>query len=307
MKLAGSQSVPDSWPRVGWRAARSFLHRRYIRAIVTGLSLAVIASSVGALALALRHDVSTMAVVRYFARPQSEEADLGRYFQSASTAIRLEPFLLLNPGINSGGLVYVEEHGLVFYPHAPREHRRLRKAKRVKDDLFRQLTPLYWKADLEALIGELNRPRVRRQLIDAGASVQDLYTLQHYQGASLDPRGRTQLLRVAARQLQFFAPYIPEPYHLSFADQLRFYDANGPDGSYVGMWEIAAPGLFASIDEAYAREMSEHSHYVVLSRIGPEETLVSDFYRGERRNYVIQPFGHPSGHTFYRVTAQPAS
>lgn len=283
------------------------MHRRYIRAIVTGLSLVVILGSFAALAVALHHDVSTVAVVRYFVRPHSEQADLGRYFRSAATAIHLEPFLLLDPGVNSGGLVYAEEHGLVFYAHSPRDHKRLRKAKRVKDDLFHELTPLYWKADVDALVRELNRPAVRRQLIDAGASIQDLYALQLHKGAGLDPRGRTHLLRIAARQLQLFAPYIPEPFQLSFADELRFYDANGPAGSYVGLWEIAAPGLFGGIDEGYAHEMSEHNHYVVISRTGPKETLVSDFYRGERRNYVVQPFGHPSGRTFYRVSAQPAS
>jgi hypothetical protein len=290
-----------------WQGARAFLHLRYVRAIVAGFCLAAILGSMGALAVALRHEVSTFAVARYFLRPHSEQADLDRYFESASTAIRLEPFLLLAPGVNSGGLVYAEEHGLTFYAHSPRDHKRLRRAKQKKNELFHQLAPIYWRADLETLVREFNRPAVRRQLIDSGASIQDLYALQRASTGTLDPRGRTQLLRLAARQLQFFAPYIPEPFQLSFSDQLRFYEANQPDGDYVGLWEVAAPGLFGGVDASYGHEMSKHNHYIVLSRIGPEKTLVSDFYRGERRDYLVQPFGHPSGRTFYRVTAQPAS
>jgi len=299
--------VRSPWSSVVWQGGRAFLHMRYVRAIVTGVCLAVILGSMGALAVALRHEVSTLAVVRYFVRPHSEQADLDRYFRSASTAIRLEPFLLLAPGVNSGGLVYAEEHGLTFYAQSPRNHKRLRQAKLKKSELFHELVPLYWKADVEALLQEFNRPAVRRQLIDSGASIQDLYSLQRASASALDPIGRTQLLRLAARQLQFFAPYIPEPFQLSFADQLRFYEQNRPAGDYVGLWEVAAPGLFGGVDAAYGHEMSEHNHYIVLSRIGPEKTLVSDFYRGERRDYLVQPFGHPSGRTFYRVSAQPAS
>jgi hypothetical protein len=307
VEIARCQSVRGSWTSRLWQGVRVFLHLRYVRAVVTGICLVAILGSTAALTLALRHDVSAAAVFRYFVRPHSDEADLSRYFRSASTTIHLEPFLLLAPGVSSGGLVYAEEHGLVFYAHAARGHRQLRKAKQAKTDLFYELAPLYWNADLEALIRELNRPSVRRALIDSGASVNDLYALQRYSGAPPDPRSRTRLLRLAARQLQFFAPYIPEPYQTSFGDDLRFFDAHRPEGKYVGRWEVAPASLFATIDAAYAHEMSHNNHYIVVSRVGPQETLVSDFYQGERRDYVIQPFGHPSGRTFYRVTARPAS
>ena len=276
--IARCQSARSSWASALWQGGRAFLHLRYVRAVVAGVCLVAIAGSAAALTLALRHDVSAVAVFRYFVRPHSDEADLGRYFRSAATAIHLEPFLLLSPGVSSGGLVYAQEHGLVFYAHSPRGHKQLRQAKQVKNDLFHELTPLYWRADLENLVRELNKPSVRRQLIDAGASIRDLYALQRANTSPLDPRGRTHLLRLAARQLQFFAPYIPEPYQLTFGDELRFYDAQLPEGEYVGRWEIAPASLFASIDADYAHEMSNNNHYIVISRVGPEDTLVSDFY-----------------------------
>ncbi len=303
---ARCQSVDGHFPRTAWAALRRFVHLPYIRAIVTAVCLIAIVGSLAALTLAVKHDVSALAVYRYFVRPHFEEADLGQKLRSGSTVLQLEPFLLLPPGVTPGGLVYAEEHGLVFYVHTPRRPPAAARERRERTDIFNTLTSLYWKADLNGLTRELNRPAVRQRLIDRGAQLKDLYLFQRFNGKSVDSRARTEVLRAAVRQIQLVAPYIPEPFQLDFAEVLRFYDRNRTDGEFVGLWEVATPSPFGVIDAAYAHEMSRTNHYIIISRHGGR-TTVSDFYRGVRSDYLVQPLGHPSGRTFYRLTAQPAS
>ncbi len=264
-----------------------------------------IVGSTAALVLAIRHDVSAGAVVRYFVRQHSDIADLGHQLRSGSTVFLLEPLLTLPPGVNPGGLVYEEEHGLVFYIHNPRRQPDRIREFRERRELFDLLAPHYWRADLDALARELNRPSMRRELIQRGAEIQDLYAFQRYNGKPVDRLARTDLLRRAARHMQLVAPYVQEPMTLGFAEQLRFYDQHRPAGRFVGRWEIAPPNPFATVDAEYAHQMSASNHYIVLSRFG-ERTRVSDFYQGARRDYQIAPIGHPSGRTFYRLSAQPA-
>ncbi len=195
---------------------------------------------------------------------------------------------------------------MVFYVHTPRQEPGWKKARRQQLELFNRLTPLYWKADLDGLIRELNRPVARQQLIARGAQLKDLYLFQKYNGRSVDSRSRTQLLRAVVRQIQLVAPYIPEPLQLGFAEELRFYDRHRPEGEYVGLWEVATPNPFGVIDAAFAHEMSRNNHYIVISRYAGR-TVVSDFFQGTRRDYLVQSMGHPSGRTLYRLTAQPAS
>lgn len=306
VKQARIQSVDGHYPRVLWRAARSFVHLPYVRAVVIGVCLVAIFGSLAALTLAIRYDVSAIAVYRYFVRPHHEEADLSQILRSGSTVLQLEPFLLLPPGVNPGGLIYAEEHGLVFYVHAPRRNPGMEKARRERQELFSRLTPLYWKADVDALTRELNRPTVRQQLIARGTRLEDLHLFQRFNGRPVDPGSRTRVLRAAVRQIQLVAPYIPEPFQLGFAEELRFYDRNRPRGEFVGLWEVATPNPFGVIDTAFAHQMSRNNHYIVISRHAGR-TLVSDFYQGTRRDYRVQPLGHPSGRTLYRLTAQPAS
>ena len=287
-------------------ALRAFVHLPYVRAVVAGVCLVAIIGSLAGLAVAVQHDVSAFAVYRYFVRPHYEQADLGRLLSSGSTVLRLEPFLFLPPGVTPGGLVYAEEHGLVFYVHTPRQPPNTQEIRRSHRELFERLTPLYLNADVGGLIRELNRPAVRQILIGRGARLEDLYLFQRYRETAADSTARTRILRAAVRQIQLVAPYIPEPQELSFAEELRFYDHHRPRGRYVGLWEVATPNPFGMIDEGYAHDMSRNNHYVIISRVG-ERTLVSDFYRGTRTNYAVESLDHPSGRKLYRLAAQPAS
>ncbi len=305
MELARCQAVDLRGPRA-IAALRGFVHLPYIRAIVAGVCLVAILGSLGALVLAVRHDVSAVAVYRYFLRPRFGEADLERLLRSGSTVLRLEPFLFLPPGVTPGGLVYAEEHGLLFYVHTPRPEPEAMQARRSHQELFERLTPLYLNADLLGLTHELNRPAVRQILIDRGARLQDLYLFQRYGGRSPDALSRARLLRAAVRQIQLVAPYIPEPQELGFAEELRFYERIRPRGEFVGLWEVATPNPFGMIDEAFAHEMSRNRHHVIISRFG-QRTLISDFYQGTRKDYVVQSLDHPSGRTLYRLAAHADS
>lgn len=306
VQQARCQSVDGHFPRTLWGVARAFVHLPYVRAIVTALSLVAIVGSFAALALAIRHDVSATAVYRYFVRPHHDEADLTRMLRSGSTILELEPLLLLPPGVNPGGLVYAEEHGLVFYVHNPQKPEEAERVRRENQELFQTLTPFYWKADLEGLVRELNRPSTRQVLIARGAQLKDLYLFQKFNGRPIDGRLRTRLLRASVRQIQLVVPYNPEPFQLGFSEELRFYDRYRPRGEFVGLWEVTTPSPFGSIDASFAHDMSRNNHYLVISRYGGK-TRVSDFYQGTRRDYLVQQMGHPSGRTLYRLTAQPAS
>ena len=306
IEIFRAQSVDGGARDSSWSAVRRLIHLPNIRAIVAALSLITIVGSIGALTVAVRHDVSAGAVFRYFSRTHSEIADLGPLLSSGATAMRLEPYVLLPPGVDLGGLVYAEEDGLVFYPHTTRHQAGLVEVRIEKQELYSRLTPLYWRADLDGLARELNKPSVRQRLLAEGAKLQDLYTFQRYNNVPVDAAARTRLLRTAARQIQLVAPYIPEPFQLGFAEELRFYEAHKPKGKFVGLWELSMPSPFGTIDAGYAHEMSTSNHYIVISKyLG--ETMVSDFYEGIRRNYLVKSIGHPSGRTFYRLTAQPAS
>lgn len=306
MRIARCQSVDGHRSRTAWRASRSFVHLPYIRAVVAGLCLVAILGSVGAIAVAIYHDVSTAAVARYFLRQHSDEADLSRYFRSGITAVHLEPFLVLPAGVTPGGLVYVEQNGLTFHALTPARHQEVQNLRRRNGELFDRLTPLYLNGDLPALATELNRPAARQVLLAAGAQIQDLYALQRFESRALDLNSRTRLLRTAARQIQLVAPYIPVPFEMSFADLLRFYEGRSPAGKFVGRWEIAAPSPLGTVDADYAFEMSRTHHYIVISKFGGPMT-VSDFYKGTRRDFAVEQVGDPRGRTFYRLSALPAS
>lgn len=306
VELARCQSVDGRWARAIWRAARGFVHLPYVRAIVVGLSLVAIFGSLAALTLAVRHGVSAGAVYRYFVRPHYDEADLSRQLRSSSTALQLEPLVLLPPGVNPGGLVYAEEHGLVFYVHAPPRERVTEKELRERREAFERLMPLYWQADLAALAGELNQPVVRQMLIARGAQLPDLYLFQQFNGRRIGPASRTRLLHASVRLIQLIAPYVPEPFSLGFEDELRFYENHRPRGEFVGIWEVATPSPFGLIDAAFAHGMSRNNHYIVISNLGGR-SMVSDFYQGVRRDFLVVPVSHPSGRTLYRLAAQPAS
>ncbi len=304
--MARCQSVDGRYARALWRSLRDFVHLPYVRAVVAALCLVAIFGSLGALTLAIRHDVSAGAVYRYFVRPHFDEADLSRQLRSGSTAVQLEPFVLLPPGVNPGGLVYAEEHGLVFYVHTPPQEAGLEKARRERREIFDRLMPLYWQADVGGLVREINRPAVRQQLIARGAQLPDLYLFQEFNGRPVDARARTRLLHAAVRQIQLIAPYIPEPFQLGFGEELRFYEHHRPAGEFVGLWEVATPNPFGMIDAAFAHEMSRKHHFIVISRHAGR-TVVSDFHQGTRQDFLVSPTRHPSGRTFYRLTAQPAS
>ncbi len=286
-------------------ALRALLHLPYVRAIALALSLAAIAGSSAALTLALRHDVSAVAVARYFLRQHSELDSLGEALRTGSTVFHLEPLLALPPGVNPGGLVYEEEHGLVFYTHSPGARKERRRELEARRELFERLAPHYWRADLDALAREMNRPAMRQELLDRGARIRDLYAFQQYNGKPVERSARTELLRSAARSMQLVAPSLSEPMALGFVEQLRFYDQQRPKGRFVGRWELITPGPFAGIDAGYAHQMSEANHYIVISRLG-EFTRVSTFFQGQRQDYMVRPIGHPSGQRSYRLTTQPA-
>ena len=256
--------------------------------------------------VSVKHEVSALAVARYFSRPHLGEVDLSRHFHSGSTAVSLEPLILLPPGVNPGGIVYAEPDGLVFYALTPERQQHVFAERKARQELFLKLAPLYFRGDTVALSRELNRPSVRGRLLEQGARIEDLYTLQHLDRADSDARGRARAMRAAARQLQLIAPFQPEPFEMSFRDSLRFYESHAPDGKYAGRWEVAMPSPFGAVDTDFAMSMSETHHYIVISRFGGQ-TLVSDFHRGVRRDYAVEELERDSGAPEYRLAALPAS
>ena len=71
-------------------AARAFVHRRYVRALMVAFSIAVIAGLAGSSALALRHDTSVAAVLRSLGRSHYGARALTRLVRNQATAAQLE-------------------------------------------------------------------------------------------------------------------------------------------------------------------------------------------------------------------------
>ena len=47
--------------------------------------------------------------------------------------------------------------------------------------------------------------------------------------------------------------------------------------------------------------MSRHNHFISIMTTLDGAFVVTDFYRGSKRQYSIRPIEHPSGATLYKV------
>lgn len=285
---------------------RRFINRRYIRAALSGLAIALIALNLGACALKVRHQVSYGALLRYFARPHYQEADLTALVRNPATTRSLEDLFSSSFTINPGGLVYAHDGALVFYPHATREALGTREAQRFKEELFPFLAAAYHRRDFTALLEALSSEEAQKQLREEGIGPQSLAALKRDAQSATNREQRFELLRRSADLMQVFAPYHRDRYQLSFAEKLRFYDHHRPEGEFVGVFEVVDLQIGSETYDSFAYQMSNRNHFISIRRGLGRTIFLHDYFRGRIEVLTIQPFSHPSGRTLYKVFAGPA-
>jgi len=280
---------------------RAFVHRRYVRALITAFSLAVIAGLAGSSALALRHDSSVAAVLRYLGRTHYGGRDLTRLIRNQTTAAQLDELFASKLAVNPGGLVYTDGEALIFHRHVTLEGVASRQEQRDDEEIYANLIPLYFSADLEGLVDEMERSGVARNLGRKGVNPAEISRLRaglETAGSNLD---RRRHLRRAGLLLSNFTPYVGDRYQLTIGEKLRFYERRKPEGRYVGQFEVQGLTLTDRPEDAYALEMSSHHHYLTISRDVVGMFVLTDYFRGESRKYVIRPVPHASGRTLFKV------
>ena len=284
---------------------RRFVNRRYIRAAFSGLSIVLIALGFGACALELQHEVSYRAVLRYFARPHFQEADLTDLVRNPATTRSLEELFSSPFGVNPGGLVYVRDGALVFYPHATERAVSTQEKQQFKEEFFPRLAAAYHRRDFGALLEALSSDEARQHLRDEGIGPHRLTALAEAARAAAGPSERLALLRRSAQMMRVFVPYHKERYELSLADKLAFYDQNDPQGEFVGVFEVSDLQLGSETYDALAYQMGDRNHFISIRRGLGRTIILSDYFQGRVEVLTIKPFSHPSGLTLYKVFAGP--
>lgn len=282
------------WSLPNLESLRRLVHARYLRAVFAALALAAIVCSAGVAVVEARYDVSFRAVTAFFARPHLREADLGRMIENPETIRQLEALYLQDLGVNPGGLVYEEEGFLVFYPHLTRRAGATLERHRDNQRLYPRLLRHYFEADLEALLAEMSSPAVLARLADDGVDPAEIARLRKRSLGELNRPEKRRLLRRAARHIESFSPLEREPYELSFAEKLRFYEERRPRGRFVGAFEVHGFGFSSALDPAYASAAGRHNHFLAIVRVGPDRFVVFDHYRGERREYAVRALRYPT-------------
>ncbi len=285
---------------------RRILHLRYVRASAVGLSLVLILGSLAATGLEIRHQVSHRAILRYFARQHLQEGDLTPRLKNHATAARVSLLAAGGESAGSGGLVYAQGTALRFYPHDTAATLVSRKEHEENAAIFPRLAAAYHAADLEALIRELESPQIQSTLHSRGVRTATLLALKQRMERAIDQLERYRILRRAAELMRHFVPYARDRYELPFPEKLRFYERLDPPGRFVGIYELTGLAL-EGLDDAYAFEMSQHNHFLTIARTADGSLMVTDFYRGTKRQYSIRLFEHPSGANLYKVTRRDAA
>lgn len=268
---------------------------------MVGLSLGLTACSLGALGLRLEHDVSLIAVVRYFTRPHLEQGDLTRWLRPREAGLELETLLDSTDASVFGGLVYADRSRLVFHPRADAALGRSWRWEWENRAVYARLVPLYHRAAAAELIAALSSPEIRSALRARGIDPSGIAGLAADLEGVESEEDETRLRRRAARFIQPFTPNPLSPSWLDFGDSLRFYETAAPAGEFVGQFAVLDPSWGASFDEEQARALSRRSHYILVTRVG-ERILLLDFYRGEARRYDLRPFDHLTGSRLYHLT-----
>jgi hypothetical protein len=279
---------------------RRILHLRYVRATAVGMSLVLILGSLGVTGLGIRHQVSHRAILRYFARQHLKEGDLTPRLKNHATAAQVSLLAAASESDGSGGLVYAQRTGLSFYPHHTAATRLSRKEQEENDAIFPRLAAAYHAADLETLIRELESPQIQSKLHRRGVRSATLWALKQRMEMAIDQLERYRILRRAAKLMRHFVPYARDRYELPFPEKLRFYERLDPPGQFVGIYELTGLPL-DGLDDSYGFEMSQHNHFLTIATTTEGNLVVTDFYRGTRRQYSIRSFQHPSGASLYKV------
>ena len=284
---------------------RRFVNRRYVRAALSGLSIVLIAIGFGACALELQHQVSYRAVFRYFARTHFQEADLTDLVRNPATTRALEQLFSSPFGVNPGGLVYVRDGALVFYPYATERAVSTKEEQRFKEEFFPRLAAAYHRRDFGALLEALSSEEAQKHLRDEGIGPQSLTALGQEARTAASQTERLALLRRSAEMMQVFVPYHKERYELSLADKLTFYDQNDPQGEFVGVFEVVDLQIGTKSYDALAYQMGDRNHFISIRRGLGRTIVLSDYFQGRVEVLTIKPYSHPSGLTLYKVFAGP--
>lgn len=280
------------------RRCRDWLHRRYVRAAIVGLTLSIAAAAIGVIALELRFGVPARGVVRYFVRLHSDADDLKPLLRRPTTLAALQQLPYTHSGMNPGGLVYSHQGRLRFYPWMPEDSARAAASRSSENEaVYSRLLPMYFAADLDGLIAELSRPRIRRGLGRLGVSPQILAELRRQAAADPAPAARRGLLRRTGRLIQPFMPTGADRHHLELADKLRFYSSVAPPGRYLGLYEVRGPGWLvpAALDP-----VPTSGRLLTITKQTDGRMLVVDLRPSGRRVYRLIPVPHPSGLPMYR-------
>lgn len=266
---------------------RELIHYRYLRAVVAGLAAAALLCSLGAVWLAARHDVSSRAVTRFFLREHLQQPDLTDRVMAPETLERLRRLYALDLGTLPGGMVYADEAGLSFHLHRVRDAIVARARYLEDQQLYPRLVRHYLAADLESLLADMQRPPASDRLRNGGLDPAMLFDLEGRSISELSSSERNRLLRRAARYIPRFAPFESEPFQLSLAEKLRFYERPPPRGRFVGSFEIQTAGFSGrSIGSPFGSPVGR-DHHLVITRFGPERFLIEHQHRGEVRRYTL--------------------
>lgn len=284
------------------RRLRALLHRPYLRAAIVGLALVTAGGAGGIVALELRFGVPAKAVLRYFSRLHSDTRDLTPLLRQPSTLAALERLSYASSGMNAGGLVYSDGGRLRFYPWMP-EASALDAGRRSLENerIYTRLLPKYLDAELDGLIAELSRPRIRRSLGRLGVSPRMVQVLQQEASADPSPAERLRLLRRAARLIRPFMPTGAARHQLDLADKLRFYSVAAPRGRYLGLYEVHGPGWLVP---GGPLPLPDAGRLLAITKQVDGGILVEDLRPGERRTYRLTPVDHPAGLPLYRIGSQ---
>lgn len=281
------------------RRFRALLHRRYVRAAIVGLALAIAGGAAGVIALELRFDVPARGVVRYFGRLHSDADDLKPLLRRPATLGALQGLSYSSSGMNAGGLVYADQGSLRFYPWMPEGTARAADLRSSEhQEIYSRLLPKYLAAELDGLISELSHPRIRRSLGRLGVSPQILDELQRQAAADPAPALRRSLLRQTARLILPFMPSGADRHQLELADKLRFYTAVAPRGRYVGLYEVRGPGW---LGPAALDPLPPSGRLLTITKEADGGILVVDLRPSGRRAYRLIPVRHPAGLPLYRL------
>jgi len=280
---------------------RKILHLRYVRAFIAGVSFAMIVCSAAACVIQLRHDVSFGAVSRYFTRSFANDANLHRELASHLTTAQLDRLFTHDGGVNPGGFVYRHDGALHFHAHATEGAESARGEHRADADLFPRLLERYRAGDLDGLLEALGVPAVRARLERSGVSGAEFDHLARRVDLAKSERERIRILRSMRNYLSHFVPYAGSAYTLSFRDKLLFYEANDPEGEFVGTFEVLGLQLGPQTDDEFGRAMSTQAHHLAILRLPTGHILIKDYYRGRLRTYSVRMIQHPSGRRLFKV------